>query len=149
MPTRLWIWLQNSLSVLVIGVAPLSSSVSIIPEWLHWPPRLLGGVGIIVGAYFGIAGVRDLGANRTPHPVPKGPSKLVTHGIYARVRHPLYSSLILVSFGWALVWLSGAALVPAVALTSLLIGKARVEESFLRRRYPEYVAYESRVGRFF
>lgn len=103
---------------------------------------------LLVGAWLGIAGLRVLGTNRTPFPAPKTGSQLVTTGIYARVRHPLYASLIALGFGWALLWRSGPALALAVAQTVFLHAKAKHEERSLRDHFPDYARYARRVPRF-
>ena len=83
------------------------------------------GVGLFaVGGRFGIAGVRALRRNLTPYPKPLEDSKLVQHGVYGLVRHPLYSSLMFASVGWALLWRSWPGLAAAGALTLLLHAKA-------------------------
>jgi protein-S-isoprenylcysteine O-methyltransferase Ste14 len=101
-----------------------------------------------VGGYFGIAGVFVLGKNRTPFPQPRAGSELVQHGIYARVRHPLYTSVMLASLGWALIWQSVAAFVAALTLIPFFLAKARREERWLREQFPGYADYERRVPRF-
>ncbi|HZJ17310.1 MAG TPA: isoprenylcysteine carboxylmethyltransferase family protein [Chthoniobacteraceae bacterium] len=122
------------------------------PLWRgQWPGKVAPGIGaalVVAGAWLGIAGVRLLGINRTPFPEPKPGSQLVTAGIYARVRHPLYASVIALGFGWALLWCSGPALALAVAQTIFFYAKARFEERLLRERFAKYVDYARRVPRF-
>ena len=102
---------------------------------------------MLAGAWLGIAGVRVLGLNRTPFPEPRPGSQLVTTGIYARVRHPLYASVIALGFGWALLWSSGPALALAAAQAVFFYVKARFEERLLRERFAEYADYTRRVPR--
>jgi len=75
-------------------------------------------------------------------------SQLVQHGIYAVIRHPLYTSVISVSLGWALVWQSWPAILVAAALIPFFHAKAHHEERWLREKFPEYADYERRVRRF-
>ena len=82
-------------------------------------------------------------------PAPKAGSSLVTTGIYARVRHPLYASTLALALGWTLWWHSPFALLLTLALAGLLRFKAGFEESCLRRQFPDYAAYAQRVPRFF
>jgi len=138
-----WVIAQLVLMLGVLAAGPLSerSGGSIL--------ALLGGwLLILAGAVLGIAGVRGLGRNRTafPRPLPEG--DLVQSGIFHFVRHPLYASVIFLSFGWTLVWHSIAALVLAVLLTMLLHCKALREERWLREKYPAYADYASRVKRY-
>jgi protein-S-isoprenylcysteine O-methyltransferase Ste14 len=139
----LWVVAQSVLTVAALLLAPLFRG-----QWDNVVTTGVGGVLFGIGGWVGIAGVRALGRNRTAYPQPLAEAELVQSGIYARVRHPLYSSLMFVSFGWALGWASGAGLAAASALTVLLHGKATREEHWLRTRYPDYRAYEQRVNRF-
>lgn len=101
-----------------------------------------------MGAIFGLAGVQALGRCRTPYPEPLTEGHLVRVGIYRRVRHPLYTSLMLITCGWGLSWSSWWCLASAVALSVLLIAKALAEERWLRKRYPDYSEYAAKVPRF-
>ena len=100
------------------------------------------------GGCFGIAGVIVLGRNRTPFPQPRPGSELVQRGIYARVRHPLYTSVMLASLGWALIWQSAAAFAAAIALIPFFHAKARREERWLCEMFPGYADYQKQVPRF-
>jgi protein-S-isoprenylcysteine O-methyltransferase Ste14 len=86
-----------------------------------------------------------LGRNLTPFPKPIQGGKLVMHGPYRFVRHPIYAGLIFSTLGWALVRanLLGLALVMLLLLFFDL--KSRREERWLREAYPEYEAYQQRV----
>ena len=70
---------------------------------------------------------------------------LVDTGLYARVRHPLYTGFLIFLFGLAL-WLQSyaAALALPVVLASL-IGRIYVEEKTLRETLPGYAEYVERV----
>lgn len=106
-----WVVIQFLLltAVIVLGVA-------FHGDWTPVPTIATGALLFILGGYFGIAGVIVLGGNRTAYPRPRAGSELVQRGIYARVRHPLYTSLMLASFGWALMSQSGYSLMAALAL---------------------------------
>jgi protein-S-isoprenylcysteine O-methyltransferase Ste14 len=110
---------------------------------------IAAGTGLFaLGGGFGIAGVVVLGRNRTPFPQPRVNSELIQGGIYARVRHPLYTSVMLASLGWALIWQSWPALIVALVLIPYFVAKARREEGWLREKFPGYADYEKRVPRF-
>jgi len=55
-----------------------------------------------VGALITFAGVVSLGRWLTPFPQPLPKSQLRTGGAYALVRHPLYSGILFMAFGWSL-----------------------------------------------
>jgi protein-S-isoprenylcysteine O-methyltransferase Ste14 len=118
-------------------------------DWTRIPVILVGATLFIVGGYFGIGGVLVLGKNRTPYPQPRAGSALVQHGIYARVRHPLYTSVMLASLGWALLWQSAAAFIAALTLIPFFYAKAIREERWLGQTFSGYADYARRVPRFF
>jgi protein-S-isoprenylcysteine O-methyltransferase Ste14 len=138
-----WVVIQFLLltAVIVLGVA-------FHGDWTHVPTIATGALLFILGGYFGIAGVIVLGRNRTAYPRPCAGSELVQRGIYARVRHPLYTSLMLASVGWALMWQSGYSLMAALVLLPFFHAKAGLEERWLREKYPDYADYAKRVPRF-
>lgn len=117
-------------------------------NWTNLAIIVAGSVLFAIGGYFGIAGVIVLGKNRTPFPQPREGSKLIKHGIYSRVRHPLYTSVMLASLGWALIWQSTAAFCAAFTLLPFFYAKTRQEERWLRNLFPGYADYARRVPRF-
>jgi len=103
---------------------------------------------LLIAAGIAVAGAAALGKNLSPFPNPITHAKLVQHGIYTRIRHPLYTSVILVAFGWALAWLSWPAALVAAALIPFFHAKSSREEKLLRARFPEYAEYMARTRRF-
>jgi len=71
----------------------------------------------------------------------------VQTGVYALVRHPIYSGLTLFALGYSLIWTSMAALVATAALFLLLDMKARREERWLQEKFDSYGRYRARVRR--
>lgn len=90
-----------------------------------------------------------LGNSLTASPLPKQQSQLVTSGLYAYVRHPIYSGLLLLSLGVVLDagWWPQALV--ALMLFGLLRIKAQFEETLLRKKYPKYAAYAAKTPMFF
>lgn len=138
-----WVVVQ---SILMLAVMVLA--VAFPGAWSQQPISVAGFLLFALGGYFGIAGVLVLGRNRTPFPQPRAGSQLIQRGIYARVRHPLYTSVMLASVGWALIWQSVAAFGASLALLPFFYAKARREEEFLRQTFSDYPAYARRVPRF-
>lgn len=139
----LWVVVQGLLQVPALGLAV------IFPGQLKaLSVQLLGAGLLVVGGIVGLAGVKALGRFRTPLPYPSDDSRLVQHGIYALIRHPLYTSALLVSAGWALLWQSLVALLAIPVLAVFYDAKARQEERWLRQRHPAYADYQRRVRRF-
>lgn len=138
-----WVIIQFALMLAVLALG-------IVWRGSGWGESVLAfGLGLFVlGGVFGIAGVVVLGRNRTPFPQPRPNSELIQHGIYARVRHPLYTSVMLISIGWALIWQSWPAFFPALVLIPFFHAKARREERWLGEKFPGYTEYARRVPRF-
>jgi protein-S-isoprenylcysteine O-methyltransferase Ste14 len=107
-----------------------------------------GAVLLGVGAIIGLSGAIGLRRGLTPFPKPSQDMRLVQNGIYAVIRHPLYTSVMTVALGWALVWQSWPALLAGLALILFLDLKSRREERWLREQFPEYAEYAKRVRRF-
>ena len=97
---------------------------------------------------FGAVAVLQLGSNLTPWPSPRSGATLVTGGVYAVARHPIYAALLAFSLAVALREGSPLKMGLALALAVLIAGKARYEERLLAARYPAYPAYAKRVKRF-
>lgn len=77
------------------------------------------------------------------------PGPLVSRGVFARVRHPIYGGMLLATAGIAAVTADVLSVAVAVAASVGLPVQARLEEEFLLSRYPqEYHVYLERTGRF-
>jgi protein-S-isoprenylcysteine O-methyltransferase Ste14 len=138
-----WVIIQFALMIAVLALG-------LVWRGSGWgKPVLALGVGwFVLGGVFGIAGVAVLGRNRTPFPQPQLNSELVQRGIYSRVRHPLYVSVMLMALGWAVIWQSWPALIVALSLIPFFHAKARREEHWLGEKFPDYADYIHRVPRF-
>lgn len=114
------------------------------PEWLAIFALILmlGGLTVVLFALVG------LGTAATATPVPKEGAALRTNGLYALVRHPIYSGLLAAGLGLTLRGGSVWHIVIFVALVVLLSLKSRWEERMLLVAHPEYAGYAARVGRF-
>lgn len=132
----------------VIGQFLLAATVVVVsasgpPSGLNpWLAALV----IAAGGAIGMWSLLALGSSLTPYPAPRPDGHLVEHGPYRVVRHPVYSSLLLMLLGvclWGSLW----ALLPLLVLLLWWLGKADVEEEFLRQAYPDYVQYCRRVPR--
>jgi protein-S-isoprenylcysteine O-methyltransferase Ste14 len=137
----------------VIAQAVLMAAVILLAALYHGPwdslfLTMAGGALLALGGAVGLAGALALARNLTPFPKPPGDGPLVQDGIYALVRHPLYSAVMAASVGWALLWQSWPALLVALATGPFFAAKARREEEWLCEKFPEYAAYAKRVRRF-
>jgi protein-S-isoprenylcysteine O-methyltransferase Ste14 len=135
-----WVWGQLLLIVLILAGAPwLARTFGVTLT-----PTRLAVAGITLGVAIAILvrGFADLGPNLTPATRPLDEGALVTRGIYRLVRHPIYLGLSLLLAAWALGaagWAPG--MVVFVVCVLYFEGKARVEERWMRARFPGYDAY--------
>ena len=80
---------------------------------------------------------------------PREKTALITTGLYARVRHPIYALSILLMLGTLAAAPSAALAVVAALHIALLQIEARREEAHLRRVHgAEYDDYRRKTGRF-
>jgi protein-S-isoprenylcysteine O-methyltransferase Ste14 len=93
-------------------------------------------------------GLLDLGENLTPLPYPRETGTLIQTGVYALVRHCLYSGLIFGTFAYGVWALSLPHLLACGLLLVVLDLKSRQEERWLAERFPEYTDYQQRVKKF-
>lgn len=96
----------------------------------HWAYYLIGG----------------LLANRMAARSAAGIGHVVTDGLYARVRHPIYSGDIVLAWGIVLYWPHIWVVIAAVWMTAVLIFWMRLEERALEERFGgEYARYKART----
>ena len=112
-----------------------------------WLPYLqVLGVGIcIVGLLLSFIAALRLGKNLTPLPCPKDDSQLVQLGLYRFVRHPIYSGVLIVGFGWLLIYPYALTLLYVIALTIFFEFKIKLEERWLLEKFPAYAEYCKKV----
>ena len=119
---------------------------------LH-PLFFVGILPVVCGLILMLSGTFGLGSNLRPTPETKETGHLITSGIYSRVRHPIYGGIMLMIWGGTTLALSGTdriAIVAGAALITLFfVAKSRYEERRLVARFPEYVGYRLKTGRFF
>jgi len=121
-----------------------------LPEWstgFKTAGTYLGMFMLFSGVMLAAAGTFNLGRNLTPFICPKAGSLLLEQGAYRLVRHPIYSGLLQIGFGWGL-WVHGwLTLAYGLILFIIFDLKSRREEQFLLARFPGYAAYSRRVKR--
>jgi len=142
------------LAKFTVGMAiefPILIGGGILGIILSWPrlpfyplPNILGLVLLVTGyvIHLGYAHKALKKYEIQSHQHSAEVKRLVTSGPYSKVRHPAYSGLVLIYFGFALafgvVWM----LVPAVAFTVLTYLTAIKEEELLKEQFgKEYAAY--------
>jgi protein-S-isoprenylcysteine O-methyltransferase Ste14 len=114
---------------LVGGQFVLLGGLVLTPGGDDWPvttPVRVAGEALTVAGLAGMA-VAGLGLGRglTATPVPNRSAQLRTGGLYAWVRHPIYTALLVFAVGRVVVSGSLVRVAILAALTLLLTGKAR------------------------
>jgi len=88
-----------------------------------------------------------LGRALTPIPQPNG-AGLRARGVYRWVRHPMYTSVLLLCVGVAAARGSVVVWALVASLGVFFEAKTRLEEKFLIEAYDGYASYASRTGKF-
>ena len=100
---------------------------------------------IIIAFIIMLVAIKDLGRNLSPFPRPINNSNLVTTGIYRFTRHPMYYSLIFISFGVFIAKLSIYYLFLSTTLSLIIIFKIALEEQYLNNKFKDYKFYKNDV----
>ena len=114
----------------------------------HWL-RIISLIISIIGLLLVIIAILQLNKNLSPFPTPKTHSVLLQNGLYKVVRHPIYSGLILMSFGYGVYQDSVYKILIATFLFILFHFKTQYEEQQLQNKFPEYQSYKSKTKKFF
>ncbi len=147
---------MNRAQLFVVGqfvlFALLALSLIVFPLGQTFILRILGLACIVIAFTILVLAIREFRLRTAilPNitPTPNTRASLVTSGIYSRIRHPIYTSVLLGAVGVALA--HGHFVVMGIALGMIVFFtfKAIYEESLLSAAYPEYRAYITHTGRF-
>ena len=100
---------------------------------------------IIISTIVMLISIKDLGSNLSPFPRPIVNGNLTTSGIYSFIRHPMYYSLILISFGFFITKLSFYHLCLTISLALIIKLKIILEEKYLNKKFKNYFLYTDKV----
>ncbi len=121
-------------------------------EW-WWRQRPAGWAQLAGAATF-LAGVvgyrmagRALGDQLSPLLAPREPARLVAHGPYGLLRHPMYLAELAMAVGAPWTLAAKASAVLTLSFAGVLLRRITLEERVLRARVPEYAAYAARTYR--
>ena len=106
---------------------------------------LLGFLIIMIAFIILLVSIKDLGRNLSPFPRPINNSNLITTGIYRFMRHPMYYSLIFISFGVFITQLSIYYLFLLLSLGLIIKFKISLEEQYLNNKFKNYLLYKNEV----
>jgi protein-S-isoprenylcysteine O-methyltransferase Ste14 len=135
--SRLWVLAQFTLVALMLAWPA---------HWRVTPWTLLcAAAAIALGAWV-MAWNRP--GNFNIRPEPRDGASLVVGGPYRRMRHPMYSALLLAMGALVASSPDAARLACWLLLLLVLHGKSELEERLLLQRWPEYAAYRARTWKF-
>jgi hypothetical protein len=114
---------------------------------LNWLRLIFVVAGVIVAALAVVMWLVSVFGARVTENIEN--NQLITGGIYAWVRHPIYAAFLFLNAGILLLQANYVLLIlPAVYWLALTVLMKRTEERWLRRQFgQQYVDYESRVNR--
>jgi protein-S-isoprenylcysteine O-methyltransferase Ste14 len=105
---------------------------------------------LVVGGVF--IGCWALEANRPGNfnilPEPRSGGRLVTHGPYRFIRHPMYTAVVVAMAGFCTGYATPWRWAALAALVAVLALKADVEERAMANAHPGYADYARRRKRF-
>ncbi|KAI8477164.1 MAG: hypothetical protein J3K34DRAFT_398489 [Monoraphidium minutum] len=129
---------------------------ALVMLFVLFPPFKLAGLfdlmatlALTAGLVFCVYGLISIGRYISPLPTPRKNHKLVTDGLFAYVRHPMYGGLVLVALGLAAITRNEGRLALALVLWFVLERKVTFEEGCLAQRYgSEYKDYAAKTKKF-
>jgi protein-S-isoprenylcysteine O-methyltransferase Ste14 len=126
-----------------------SSAFSFAEYPLRTGPLVAGVMCFVIGLWLFHRSHADLGTNWSITLEVREQHRLITQGLYRRIRHPMYSALVLYSVGQALVipnWVAGPS--NLIAFAALFALRVRAEERMMVEQFgDEYAAYTARTKR--
>lgn len=149
------VWVPTVIAWQVVpGVAYISSHPMLrAPQWAVDRPNSttnwLAVIAAVMAYVFTIPCWLTLKSNWSLAIVPEKSTQLVTHGLYARIRHPIYALGIVLLTATIIVAPSPAMLLVGIAHIILVLLKSESEERFLKEKHGQvYGDYCKRSGRY-
>lgn len=105
--------------------------------WARGVGLLLCAAGLLIGALAFVA----LRSVIQIAPQPREGAHLITGGVYAKFRHPIYTGILLIVVGLFVRRPTAFVAFATAAVIVLLVLKSAYEERLLAARYPEYPEY--------
>ena len=115
---------------------------------LLFPPemsRTAGSVLCVIGLLLMFSAFAAIRGAVQIAPAPKRGAQLATTGVYRKLRHPIYTAILLLVIGLSLRKPTATIAATAAAVVVFLMIKVRFEEQLLLARYPEYAGYRNRT----
>ena len=138
--------------LLVVLIVPLARNPSRwrklgfpLPFWLRWAGFALGLASLGLWTWTHVA----LGTLWSPQLQLRANHRLVASGPYSRIRHPMYTAILLWVMSLGFVIANWIPIIFAVGVAFLLLARVPREEQMMREQFgSEYREYMKRTGRF-
>ncbi len=158
-PWERWIWVLWLPAVLLWQILPIHALRSnhvffaVLPGLSGHPAvsvlRWCGAAAAMLSFLLTIPCWLRMGCNWSMAVVPTKPTRLVTDGLFAHIRHPIYALSIVLMVSTMVIVASPAMLIVGCVHLLMLFLKTVAEEEYLRRRHgQDYMDYCRRTGRF-
>ena len=136
--------------LLVILQLMLMAAFAIAPSGYGTPlaPEFFCFILVVTGISLGGWALLVMGGNFSVFPHPSAKSSLLENGPYKKIRHPMYTAVLLTFTGIALFTHSVPRLIITALLLILFVVKSKFEETLLIEKFPGYPDYRRRTGRF-
>lgn len=137
------------IGMIVLPILSFTPVLSFAEYSLHPGALGLGTSSMILSLWLFHRSHADLGKNWSPTLEIREDHKLVTEGIYKKIRHPMYTSIFLLALGQLFLlpnWVAGPALI--VAFTLMFASRMSTEEKLMLDQFGmEYENYRKRTKR--
>lgn len=137
-----------SLCLLLISLNSYHQLLFIIPIDLQLSFILFGILIFIFGGYLRVRAKKDLSGHFSHSLKIDSNHKLITHGLYRKLRHPAYTGTLLIIVGTSLIFNSWIGIALVILLAPIGIKRIKLEEEMLTKKFGEdYKLYMKRVKR--
>ena len=131
MKSKILVFLQYFLILLII-----------LPYGTMTDFLIIGVVILLVGIFIGLKAINTQGSdNFLIRPDIKIGSKLIMHGVYKYIRHPMYLSVIMMTFGVVIGYYHILRVFIFALLVTVIIFKLKYEESLWIAHNNDYITY--------
>lgn len=110
--------------------------------------QVIGAIPMVLGAILLIWAVIMLRENLSVFASPQKEGKLVTKGIFAYIRHPIYAGIILMAIGYGIYMDDSLKILIGLLILVFFELKSSYEEKRLIQHYPEYADYKLSTAKF-
>jgi protein-S-isoprenylcysteine O-methyltransferase Ste14 len=146
-------FMETGFPVIVAGIPILMALMPYsLPHWVPFsaPSHLYFFIAImtliVIGGMINLVGLLTL---RRAFTIMSEARALIVHGIFSRIRHPLYTAHFIMFFGSLMLRLHLVTIIMYLLFCVGQVIRAGIEERKLAQTFPEYDAYKAQTGMFF